>query len=244
MHDLEQRGFRMCRRVVSRSAAYDLAQAIAQASPAEGALARRGSVFGMRNLFSAVPAVRRLAASRAVRDLVEPVLGPGAVAVRGIFFDKTAEANWHLRWHQDVAIPVKERHDVPGFGPWSVKAGVTHAYPPVEVLEGMLTVRLHLDPCDATQGALQVLPGSHNMGLLSRETLARLVSKGEPVVCAAEPGDALLMRPLIAHASGECERPVHRRIVHIEFAGKPLPAPLEWHENVGPTGPGQDPGRA
>ena len=221
----------MRRGVVSTATAADLAQAIEDAPTADGARARGGSVFGIRNLLE-VPAVRRLAKSRAVRDLVEPLLGPGAFCVRGIFFDKTAEANWRLRWHQDRAIPVRERHDVPGFGPWSVKAGVAHAYPPARVLEGMLTVRLHLDPCDAAEGALQVLPGSHRLGLLDRASLARLVAETEPVVCVAKPGDVLLMRPLLVHASGKREGPGHRRIVHLEFAGEPLPAPLEWHESV------------
>lgn len=210
----------------------DLTQAIVETPPDEGAHARRGSVFGMRNLLQ-VPAVRQFATSRGLRDLVEPILGPDAFAVRGIFFDKTAEANWRLRWHQDKAIPVKARREVPGFGPWSVKAGVPHVYPPAAVLEGMLTVRLHLDPCDATQGALQVLPGSHRMGLLDRASLATLVAETETVVCVAEPGDVLLMRPLLAHASGKRAGPGHRRIVHLELAGEPLPEPLEWHERVG-----------
>ena len=221
----------MRRGVVSTATVADLAQAIEEAPPADGARARGGSVFGMRNLLE-VSAVRRLAKGRAIRDLVEPILGSGAFCVRGIFFDKTAEANWRLRWHQDKAIPVRERHDVPGFGPWSIKAGVAHAYPPASVLEGMLTVRLHLDPCDATEGALQVLPGSHRLGLLDRAALAGLVAEEAPVVCVAKPGDVLLMRPLIAHASGKREKPGHRRIVHLEFASEPLPEPLEWHESV------------
>ncbi len=229
---LARRGFHMCRGVVSGAVVDELTRAIAQAPVAEGARAHRGSVAGIRNLLR-VPAVRRLATSRAIRDLVEPILGPRAFAVRGIFFDKTAEANWRLRWHQDKAIPVKERHQIPGFGPWSVKAGVIHVYPPAEVLGRMLTVRLHLDPCDATQGALQVLPGSNRLGLLDRESLARMVGSGDPVVCVAEPGDVLLMRPLLAHASGKREQPGHRRVVPRECAAEPRPAPLEWDESVG-----------
>ncbi len=231
---LESQGFLMRRGVISGAVVAELARAIEDAPSMAGARARRGSVVGLRNLLQ-VPAVRRLAGSPPLRDLVEPILGRGAFCVRGIFFDKTAEANWRLRWHQDKAIPVKQRHDVPGFGPWSVKAGVAHVYPPAGVLENMLTIRLHLDPCDATQGALQVLPGSHRMGLLGQASLARLVAETEPVVCDAEPGDVLLMRPLIAHASGKREGPGHRRIVHLEFAAEPLPAPLEWHESVSPV---------
>ncbi len=217
--------------VVSAPLVDVLIRAIEEAPPAADAGTRRAA--GRRNLLQ-IPAVRRLAASRAVHGLVESVLGTGAFAVRGILFDKTAEANWSLRWHQDKAISVKERRPVLGFGPWSVKAGVAHVYPPPGVLEGMLTVRLHLDACDATQGALKVLPGSHLQGPLDRDSLARLVAGSEPVVCAAEPGDALLMRPLLVHASDKREGPGHRRIVHLEYANTPLPEPLEWYESVSP----------
>jgi hypothetical protein len=64
-------------------------------------------------------------------------------------------------WHQDRAIAVRDRVDVPGFGPWSVKAGLVHVEPPVDILERMLAVRLHLDDCGEDNGPLRVLPGSH-----------------------------------------------------------------------------------
>src|SRR5258708_10336185 len=66
-----------------------------------------------------------------IRSLVEPVLGQNAFAVRGLFFDKTQEANWKVPWHQDLTIVVKERLEVQGFGPWSIKEGVPHVQPPV-----------------------------------------------------------------------------------------------------------------
>lgn len=193
---LGRRGFTMVRGVGSATVVDELAQAIDEELPAPEKASQRG-VAGLRNLLR-LDAVRRFATSDVVRDLIEPFLGPTSFAVRGIFFDKTAEANWRLRWHQDKAIPVQERHDVPGFSSWSVKAGVTHVYPPAGVLGRMLTIRLHLDACDATQGALQVLPGSHNAGLLDLTALTRWVDATEPVACDAEPGDVLLMRPLLA----------------------------------------------
>ena len=69
---------------------------------------------GTRNLLS-VPAVRELATSEPVRRLVEPVLGPNAFAVRGILFNKLPGANWKVPWHQDCAIAVRERKDMPGW---------------------------------------------------------------------------------------------------------------------------------
>ena len=77
-----------------------------------------------RNLLC-VPTVRELAVSKAVKELISPILGNGSFAVRGILFNKTLDSNWKVVWHQDRTIAVRERKDVPYFGAWSTKAGVT-----------------------------------------------------------------------------------------------------------------------
>jgi hypothetical protein len=71
----------------------------------------------MRDALRNLPEIRELANSVELLDLVRPVLGPGAFAVRGLLFDKTPEANWGVPWHQDLTIAVKKRVEVPGFGP-------------------------------------------------------------------------------------------------------------------------------
>lgn len=117
--------------------------------------------------------MRELARSPEVRALVEPLLGAGAFAVRGILFDKTPDANWKVAWHQDLTIAVRERREVEGFGPWSEKAGVVHVQPPAAVLEQMVTVRLSLGPCGPGNGPVCVIPGSHAHGRLSAEEVQR-----------------------------------------------------------------------
>lgn len=72
-------------------------------------------------------------------------------------FDKASDANWNLAWHQDVTIAVQRQMDVPGFGPWSVKDGIVHVQPPEEVLNAMVAIRVHLDPCGADNGPLRVI---------------------------------------------------------------------------------------
>src|SRR5205085_916534 len=129
---------------------------------------REGGVYAMRNLLRVLQEVRQYSASAPVRWLVEEILGPFAFPVRGLSFDKPAGHNWKVPWHQDLSISVRERREVPGFGPWSLKAGVPHVQPPIGILERMLAVRLHLDACGETDGPLQVLPGSHAHGRLDR----------------------------------------------------------------------------
>ncbi|MEA2640920.1 MAG: hypothetical protein QOF51_2314 [Chloroflexota bacterium] len=191
---------------------------------------RRGTVYAMRNLL-AIEAVRRLAGSQAVLGLVRPILGDGAFPVRAIYFDKTRDANWKVPWHQDLAIAVRERRDIPGFGPWSVKAGVVHVQPPAPVLQQMLTVRVHLDPTDEANGPLRVLPGSHRLGVVPTVEIGRLHASMAEVTCLVPRGAALLMRPLLVHASSEARDDAHRRVIHVEYAAGDLPGGLEWWEH-------------
>lgn len=175
-----------------------------------------------------VPAVRDLASSDAVRSLVDPILGPAACPVQAIYFDKPPHANWKVPWHQDLTIPVRERIDVPGFGPWSMKAGIPHVQPPAALLERMLIVRLHLDASTEENGPLRVISGSHRHGRLGRDEIDRWRDQGKEITCLVPPGGALVMRPLLLHASSSARVPAHRRVIHLEYAAEPLPGGLDW----------------
>jgi hypothetical protein len=189
---------------------------------------RRGSVYGARNLLT-LQAISDLAANLAARRLVESIVGTGAIPVRALFFDKTPEANWPVLWHQDLTIAVAARHDLPGWGPWSVKAGFVHVEPPPALLAQMLTVRLHLDDCHAGNGPLRVIPGTHRLGRLTREAVVTACKTGNEQTLIAATAAAILMRPLLLHASSPATNPSHRRVIHIEFAPRNgLPAPLRW----------------
>ena len=182
------------------------------------------------NLLS-VPSIQALPISGAVREIMETVLGPACFAVRGIFFNKTRSSNWKVVWHQDLTIAVRERKDVNGFGPWTMKAGVLHVQPPPEVVSGLLAIRLHLDDSGIDNGPLRVITGSHRQGRFSTEQIGRW-DKEKFVTCSVPKGGALVMRPLLLHASSACATPKSRRVSHIEFAAAELPHGLDWHDKV------------
>lgn len=188
------------------------------------------SKHAQRNLL-ALPAARDLAASRPVREIMGTVLGPRCFAVRGILFNKTQESNWKVVWHQDLTIAVRERREVNGFGPWTVKAGVLHVQPSAEILNRILAIRVRLDESGPDNGPLRVIPGSHKAGRLSAEQIANWKKK-DYVTCTVPKGGALLMRPLLLHASSACVALKPRLVIHLEFASEELPLGLEWHERV------------
>ena len=213
---IAEHGFALVRNVLSEARVQNLAEGLGSIAGA-----------GKRGLWG-VTQVAEVARSEEVLGLVRPYTGELAKAVRAIYFDKSADANWLVAWHQDVTIAVKERVELSGFGPWSMKDGVAHVQAPVEVLEKMLAVRIHLDDCDERNGALRVLPGTHRLGRLSSEQIQQLRVEKQEAVCCARAGDIMLMRPLLLHASGKSDGNGHRRVLHIEYAGMELPCGLRW----------------
>jgi ectoine hydroxylase-related dioxygenase (phytanoyl-CoA dioxygenase family) len=191
---------------------------------------RAGKAFGLRNLTSTVPLTRELANSAVLRSIVEPVLGPAARIVRTVYFDKHKDANWKVAWHQDLTIAVREKVDAEGFRAWSVKAGITHVQPPVAVLEHMLSLRVHLDDTDESNGALRILPGTHRYGRLDPEQSQNWKQRVKVVTCSVKRGGVVVMRPLLLHSSLPSLNPTHRRVLHLEYASIDLPAGLAWFE--------------
>lgn len=183
---------------------------------------------GVRDVTRKIDSVMSLAQSKIIRALVERVLGSEARLVRSILFNKNEDANWQVAWHQDLAIAVDKRIEIDGFTCWSTKNGTPHVQPPVQILEQMVNVRIHLDAADETNGALWVSPGSHRLGRIPANEAASAANQLGTKLCAAAAGDVLLFRPLTLHASKKAISNRPRRVIHLEFAGVALPSPLEW----------------
>jgi hypothetical protein len=225
---IQDDGFAIVEGVLGEDAVVTLADALQPVGESDSFLRRRGAVFAVRNLFGLVPEIAELATSQTISRLVESALGDSFFPVRGILFDKVLGANWTVPWHQDVTIAVQTKVETAGFGPWSMKAGVLHVQPPSWVLEKMISVRLHLDSCDEANGALRVIPGSHRKGRIPEDAIPEIRNRIGEYVCEVKRGGALLMRPLLLHASSPSQTPDHRRVVHLDFASAQLPNGMRW----------------
>lgn len=215
---VRERGFAVISGAVSEEMVTSLAEAV------------NADQHGARNLLGN-GVVRSFSQSDEVRRLVAPSLGTRCFAVRGIFFNKNPKANWKVTWHQDCVIAVKEKVEVEGWGPWSCKAGVTHVRPAASIVEQMLAIRIHLDECGEDNGPLRVIPNTHGRGFLTDRQIQDW-PKEAAVTCAVHRGDAILMRPLLLHASSPAMKPCNRRVIHPEFAANELPHGAEWHDCV------------
>jgi len=164
------------------------------------------------------PVVDRVARDPRLVAIASRAITASAIPFRATLFDKSADSNWLVAWHQDTALPLRERRDAQGWGPWSVKAGVTYAHAPASALGRIVALRLHIDESRSDNGPLRVLPGTHMRGVLSDAELASLARDVDEVDCVSAVGGVVAMRPLLVHASSKAESSDPRRVLHIEYA--------------------------
>ena len=163
---------------------------------------------------------------------VAALLPPDSVAVQCTLFDKSPAKNWLVALHQDRSIPVRRRVESPSLTGWSEKEGDIFVQPPREVLEGVTAVRIHIDPCPAENGALRVVPRSHTSGVLAPIEVERIRDRcGEEAVPSPR-GGALILKPLLLHASSKARVAVQRRVLHFVFGPRALPLGLEWQHAI------------
>lgn len=186
------------------------------------------SKHGIRNADKKIKSISTLANSIKFLQLATKLLGSQPKLVRSIYFDKTSDRNWLVTWHQDKTISLNKRIEQANWGPWSIKDGVHHVQPSVDILNQMITFRLHLDDSDRHNGCLKVIPNSHKLGILSQQKISNVISSSQVEYCEVKMGDLVIMRPHIIHASDKSVLPSHRRVIHIEYSNYCLPNGLEW----------------
>ena len=160
----------------------DIEEAVAGLPPDQAGVRLHG-VTALHPLLTAEGPVGRVAAR---------VLGDTCQPVRAILFDKTPATNWSLAWHQDRTIVVKRSIEVDGYGPWTVKGGMPHVAPPFDLLAGMVTLRVHLDPVPETNAPLLIAPGSHRLGRIAGPDIDEVVEQCGIATCLAKRGDVWL----------------------------------------------------
>jgi ectoine hydroxylase-related dioxygenase (phytanoyl-CoA dioxygenase family) len=177
----------------------------------------RRSRAGIRHVLSQ-PAVSAIAHDVRIREIAGAALGYPATPFRATLFDKSPDSNWLIAWHQDTALPLLDKVETPGWGPWSVKDGIIYAHAPTSALVQVVALRLHLDDSTEQNGPLRVLPGTHVRGVLTDEQVEELAKQSLPFTCLVAKGGVLAMRPLLIHASSKSQVESSRRVLHIEYA--------------------------
>jgi len=150
------------------------------------------------------------------------------VCAQCTLFDKNPDRNWLVTLHQDLSIPVRQRIDSDACSGWSTKDGMLFVQPPVEVLESLVAIRVHLDASTSENGPLRIVPGSHRHGRLDDAGEARARAAAAEAEVLVGRGGVIAMSPLVLHASSKSRGPAPRRVLHFVFGPRKLPFGLEW----------------
>jgi ectoine hydroxylase-related dioxygenase (phytanoyl-CoA dioxygenase family) len=225
MQFLEKQGYQIASQALP-STTVDTLLTLIQANP-------KNTAFGVREFLPNNPGViTTLANSAEFRQLLASIL-PDAVCVRSIYFDKPPKANWVVGWHQDLTMNLNE---APKGNDWQnirVTKNRVVGQPPIRLLEVMVTVRIHLDKTDNTNGALRVVPGSHLRGIFRTDAPEFGEETTSAVECNVERGGMMLMKPLTLHASRRTTRlATNRRVIHLEMMNRDEVEDLNLQEKI------------
>jgi predicted DNA-binding transcriptional regulator YafY len=188
------------------------------------------NTHALRNVFEEIPELKSLILNPNLLHILKKI-NPELFLTKSIFFDKTPESNWYVTWHQDIVINVKEKIEMEGFTSWTKKSGLHGVCPTDDILKDTLTIRIHLDDTDESNGALKIIPGSHNKRL-SIEEISLITQNSIPHSCDVASGGVQIMKPLILHSSSKATSQKRRRVIHLEFNTQELPNGLAWAEKI------------
>lgn len=228
LSQLNKEGYSIVPDVYSESELAKISKVIAEKELNSDSIMKSKDLFAIRQLLNEIPELNELIFNEKLRELITSFQAESNFFLsKAIYFDKPADSNWFVAFHQDLTINVSNRKEIEGFINWTTKRGQLGVQPPTDYLNRTMTIRIHLDDTDETNGGLRVLPRSHKNGVVRTED--RTVDSKE-IICDVKRGGIMLMKPLTFHASSRSIGENNRRVIHIELCDKELPAPLKWKE--------------
>jgi hypothetical protein len=189
---------------------------------------KSSDLFAIRQFLKEVPSVIKYIFNDKLKNVIRQLIGENYFVAKSIYFDKPENSNWYVAYHQDLTISVDKKVLLENYGPWTVKQNQFAVQPPVEILENITTIRIHLDETNEDNGALKVVPKSHLKKIYRPETIDWTVEKEEK--CTVPKGGVMLMKPLLLHSSDHTTNHQKRRVIHIEFSNQALPDKIKWAE--------------
>lgn len=191
---------------------------------------KSSDLFAIRQILKEIPEINQTVFNENLRNLIKEFFGNDFFIVKSIYFDKPETSNWYVSYHQDLTISVDKKVELEKFNFWTKKQNQFAVQPPIEVLENIVTIRIHLDETNEENGALKVVPKSHSKKIYRPETIDWSIEK--EIICDVSKGGIMLMKPLLLHSSSRTTNHKKRRVIHIELSNINLPEELNWSEKI------------
>lgn len=166
---IAENGFTVINSVFSEEEIESIREIIQDIDTSKETFRKSEDLFAIRQFLKEIPDIRHLIFNDAVKTIIREIFGENYVAVKSIYFDKPETSNWYVAYHQDLTISVDRKLELENFGPWTTKQNQFAVQPPLDILENIYTIRIHLDDTDEHNGALKVIPGSHAKGIYRPE---------------------------------------------------------------------------
>lgn len=225
---IQENGFTVINHIFPDEEIRKISELIQNIDSSKETFRKSKDLFAIRQFLKEIPEVKDLVFNDKLKTIVGEIFGKNYFTVKSIYFDKPETSNWYVAYHQDLTISVDKKVALENFGPWTTKQNQFAVQPPLDILENIYTVRIHLDDTDENNGALKVVPKSHSKGIYRPETIDWNVET--ETICNVEKGGVMIMKPLLLHGSNRTTNARRRRVIHIEFSDKDLPAELNWSE--------------
>lgn len=226
--DIADNGFSVISNIFSEEEIERISEVINTMDTSKETFRKSEDLFAIRQFLKEIPEVKDLVFNDNIKKIIKEVFGDRYFVVKSIYFDKPEKSNWYVAYHQDLTISVDKKIELPNFGPWTTKQNQFAVQPPLDILENIYTIRIHLDDTDEQNGALKVIPVSHAKGICRPETIDWNVETEH--ICKVNKGGVMIMKPLTLHGSNRTTNGKKRRVIHIEFSDAELPKELEWSE--------------
>lgn len=185
-------------------------------------------VFAIRKVINEIPQIKPYIFNDNLKEIIKSIGNENFFVVKSIYFDKPETSNWFVAYHQDLTISVNNKQEINGYSNWTKKQNQFAVQPPLDILENIFTIRIHLDDTTNENGAVKVIEKSHLQGI-SRSELIDWNTEKE-TICEVQKGGIMLMKPLTLHSSTRTTNGKRRRVLHIEFSNLHLDKNLEWSE--------------
>jgi ectoine hydroxylase-related dioxygenase (phytanoyl-CoA dioxygenase family) len=226
--ELKANGFATIDNIYTHQEVEQILTVINQVETNKDTFRKSADLFAIRQFLKEIPAVYSHIFNKNLNNLIENSFGKGYFVVKSIYFDKPETSNWFVPFHQDLTISVDKKLNLDNFGPWTVKQNQYAVQPPLDILENIFTIRIHLDDTDENNGALKVIPQSH----LDQIFKDNFIDLSNETTCKVKKGGVMLMKPLLLHSSNRTTNNQKRRVIHIEFSNRELPNGLNWAERM------------
>ena len=224
----EENGFAVIENIYTDNEVIEIGDLIKKIDTSNPIFRKSEDLFAIRQFLKEVPQIKDLIFNQNLIDLISSIGGNDYFVVKSIYFDKPEKSNWFVSYHQDLTISVDKKIEQTDFNNWTKKHNQFAVQPPLNFLENILTIRIHLDDTDENNGALKVIEKSHLKAVYRPETIDWNTEK--EIICNVKSGGVMLMKPLLLHSSGKTTNQNRRRVIHIEFSNQLLPENLNWAE--------------